>query len=66
MESWKKKTYLLGGIIGLLAGILASFIIVQQAEKKQTAPALTANDGVKLSLGLLTFMRLISDVSNKD
>ncbi len=66
MENWKKKTFLWGGLVGLLAGVLVSFIIVQQSEKKHAAPALTANDGVKLGLGFLTFMRLISEVNNKD
>ena len=39
---------------------------VQQIEKNQAAPAITAKDGVKLGLGLLTFLRLIADMANRD
>jgi hypothetical protein len=66
MENWKKRTFILGGVIGLFAGLAASFIIVQQSEKKHTELALSATDGVKLGLGFLTFMRLVSEITNKD
>lgn len=66
MEDWKTKTFIYGGIIGLAAGIIASLIVVQQAEKHQSRPAITAPDGIKLGLGLLTFLRLISDIVVKD
>lgn len=66
MENWKKKTFIMGGLLGLLAGIIASYIMVQQSEKKHTALALNASDGVKLGLGLLTFLRQIADVSSKE
>lgn len=66
MENWKMKTFIMGGLLGLIAGIAASYIMVQQSDKKHTSLALNANDGVKLGLGLLTFMRLISEISNKD
>lgn len=66
MDNWRTKTFIFGGLIGLMAGLLASFIMVQQSEKKHIAPALSAMDGVKLGLGLLTFMRLISEINNRD
>ena len=66
MDNWRTKTFVFGGLIGLMAGLLASFIMIQQSEKKHITPALSAMDGVKLGLGLLTFMRLISEINNRD
>ena len=66
MENWKTKTFIFGGLIGLFAGLLASFIVVQQSEKRNVTPSLTAMDGVKLGLGLLTFLRLISELPNRN
>lgn len=66
MDNWKTKTLIAGGLIGLITGIIASFIMIQQADKRHVTPALTATDGVKLGLGLLTFMRLLSEITTKD
>jgi hypothetical protein len=66
MYNQKTKILFFGGLIGLITGIVASFILVQQSEKKQTNLSITASDGVKLGLGLLTFMRLFSEITNKD
>ncbi|MEM5776642.1 MAG: hypothetical protein AAGU05_16680 [Anaerolineaceae bacterium] len=66
MDNWKTKTLIFGGLIGLITGIVASFIMIQQAEKRNVTPAITATDGVKLGLGLLTFMRLLSEITTKD
>lgn len=66
MYNQKTKILFFGGLIGLITGIVASFILVQQSEKKQTSLSITASDGVKLGLGLLTFMRLFSEITNKD
>lgn len=66
MQNWKTKTFIYGGFIGLAAGIVASLIVIQQAEKHQSHPAVNAADGIKLGLGLLTFLRLLSDTTVKD
>ncbi len=66
LSDWKTKTFIIGGVIGLLAGIFAAHIVIQQSEKRQTLPVVTAKDGVKVGLGLLTFFRLVSDIANQD
>jgi hypothetical protein len=60
-ENWKLKTLLLGAGIGAVTGVIASLIIVQRAEQTKSKPELTAGDGVKVGLGLLSVLRQITD-----
>ncbi len=60
-DNWKLKALLLGTGIGAVTGLLASLILVQRADKSQQKPELTAGDGVKLGMGVLSVLRMISD-----
>jgi hypothetical protein len=60
-DNWKLKALLLGTGIGAVTGLLASLIMVQHAEKAQMKPEITAGDGVKLGMGVLGVLRMISD-----
>ncbi len=60
-ENWKLKALLLGAGIGAVTGLVASFILVQRAEQTQSKPELTTGDGVKIGLGVLGVLRMISD-----
>jgi len=60
-NSWKRKTLILGGVIGLLTGLAAAYILVQRAEKDETTRGLSAGEGVKLGLGVLGLLRLLTD-----
>lgn len=62
--NWKTRTILIGTIIGALSGLIAAFIVIQQSEKKETAPRLNAGEGVKLGMGILGLLRLVSDMVN--
>ena len=64
-SQWKKKTLLITGGLGAALGILAGLILVQRSEQTQTPPQLTAGDGVKVGLGVLGVLRLLSDLINK-
>jgi hypothetical protein len=61
MENWKKQTIATGAAIGLLTGIAAAFILIQQAEHGQKQPSLNAGTGVKVGLGLLGILRLLME-----
>ena len=65
-NDWKTKTLLFGGIAGLVTGLIAALILVQQAEKRKKQPNLSTSEGVKLGLGIFTLLRLISDIANRD
>ena len=61
-ESWKTKTFIIGAIIGTLTGLGAAYLIVQRAQAENTRPALTAGEGLKIGLGVMTLLRLVSDI----
>ncbi len=62
MGNWKKRTILIGAILGAAAGLIAAYILVQRADETEQAPRLSAGDGVKVGLGILGVLRLISDI----
>jgi hypothetical protein len=57
---WKQKTIAISLISGLLIGLAGAFIIIQRAEKDNYVPEVTARDGVKVGLGVLGLLRLVS------
>lgn len=63
---WKKQTFIIGAILGLAAGIVAAYIVVGRAEREQTVPKITSGDGVKIGLGVLGVLRLISDIGDRE
>lgn len=63
MESnWKTKTLLIGGVVGAVIGIIGALVLVQQADKAQSRPQLTAGDGVKVGLGVLAVLKLLAEL----
>ena len=64
-ENWKMVTMIVGAVIGLGIGIIAANIIIQRAEEEESRPRITPGDGVKVGLGVLGVLRIISDLSAK-
>jgi hypothetical protein len=60
--NWKTKTLVIGAIVGTFTGIVAAYLIVQKAEKQDTKPQISTGEGVKLGLGVLGLLRLVSDL----
>ncbi len=60
-DNWKAKTIILGALLGALTGVAAAYIIVNQSEETMEKPRLSPGQGVKLGLGVLGLLRLISD-----
>ncbi len=65
MENWKTKTLIIGALLGAISGAVAAYIIIQRAEENQQTPKLSAGDGVKVGLGVLGVLRLLSDVGTQ-
>jgi len=61
LEPWKSKTLLIGAGVGLFTGLVAAMIIIQRAEQQQAKPKISAGEGVKVGLGLLGVLKLLTD-----
>ncbi len=64
-DSWKMKALIIGGVVGLAAGIIAATIFIQRAEMSQAKPQITAGEGVKVGIGVLGVLRMISDLGTR-
>lgn len=63
--NWRNKTFIIGGVAGLILGLAAAYIVIQRSEQLNTYPEVSAGDGVKIGLGVLGVLRLIADIAEK-
>ncbi|HEX2980894.1 MAG TPA: hypothetical protein VHO48_11565 [Anaerolineaceae bacterium] len=66
LDSWKTRTMVIGIIAGAITGLAAAMIVIERATRERTTPQISAGDGVKLGLGVLGLMRLISDLGDRE
>ena len=59
-ENWRPKVMVIGGVIGLMAGLLAAYLLIQRAEKQNQKPELNAGEGVKLGVLVFGLLRQIA------
>ncbi len=64
-DSWKMKALIIGGVVGLAAGVIAAVIFIQRAEMNQAQPKISAGEGVKVGIGVLGVLRMISDLGTR-
>ncbi len=65
MEPWKTRILVTGGLLGALAGLLAAILMVKKSEATESQPQLTTSDGVKVGIGVLGLIKLISDLGSQ-
>jgi hypothetical protein len=58
-NSWKLKTLVAGGVLGLLTGIGAAYLLTLRAEQKGIQLAITPGKGVALGVMLAGLLRSI-------
>ena len=61
-QNWKSKVLIVGGILGLITGLGAAYLMIQRAEKEETEPKLTAVEGVKLGLLVFGLLRQVAQL----
>jgi hypothetical protein len=61
-KDWKTNTLMLGGLIGLVTGIGAAFLLVRRAEKQGGELALTGGEGLRLGMLILGLLREIANL----
>ena len=64
-ESSKSKILIVGGLLGLLSGVLAAYLLLQRSEQNQRNLNISPGDGVKVGLGVLGVLKLISDMGER-
>ncbi len=59
-ENAKKKTIILGVIIGALTGAASAYVLIKRAESEQKNLKSLLVEGIQLGLGVLGLSRLIA------
>ena len=62
---WKKRTYLIAGILGLLTGLGTAYFLVQRAQSEERELSIGAGEGVRLGLLLLGALRQIGQIAEE-
>ncbi len=60
---WKRRTYLVGGILGLLTGLGTAYFLVKRAESEEVELSIGAGEGLKLGLLLLGALKQIGQLT---
>jgi H+/Cl- antiporter ClcA len=58
-ESWKIQTLVIGGVLGLLAGLTGAYLLTKRAEQKGTQLSITPGKGVQLGVLMAGLLRSI-------
>ena len=65
-DSWKSKTLIIGGLLGLLSGLLAASMLIKRSEQNEKNLSISPGDGVKVGLGVLGVLKLISYLGERN
>lgn len=64
-NSSSSKILFLGGLIGLISGVVAAYLLLQKSHENEDKLSITAGDGVKVGLSVLGVLKLISDLGDR-
>jgi len=56
---WKVKTILVGGLVGILVGVAAAFLLTKRAEQTGERLSITPGKGVQLGVMLVGLLRSV-------
>jgi hypothetical protein len=65
-EQWKTKVLLIGGVVGALTGLFGAYLLIQNADRRDAAPELSAGEGVKLGVLVLGLLRQVAQLGTGD
>lgn len=65
-KSSNSKILFIGGMLGLMSGLLAAYLLVQKSQEREKDLSISAGDGVKVGLGILGVLKLISDIGDRN
>ena len=58
-DSWKMKTLVIGGLLGLLTGLGAAYLLTKRAEEAGTPISFTPGKGVQLGVVLAGLLKSV-------
>ena len=66
-DSWKKKTYMLGAALGIVAGLGTAYLLIRTAEESERGgpPEVSTGDAIKSALGIVGVMRGIAALGDR-
>jgi hypothetical protein len=66
-SNWKSQVYLIGGLAGIVAGLLAAYFYARASEESGTnGPGrIKSMDALSLAVALLSLIRQITDLGGK-
>jgi hypothetical protein len=65
-RSWRTKALVIGAVSGAVIGLLATYLLVQNAERQGRSPEISAGEGVRLGLLVLGLLRSVADLGEGD
>jgi uncharacterized membrane protein YadS len=62
--NWKTRTYLIGSIVGALAGLGVAFLLIRRSEETGEPVQFGTREGLRLGIGLLGLIRQVGKLSS--
>ena len=59
-NQWKRNTYIFGGLIGAIIGVVSAVLLVRSVDESEENQAITPARGMKLGMLVMNFLRQIS------
>ena len=64
--NWKRRTYMVGGAIGLSLGLLSAYLLIRAADERGgEQPRVKTGEAVRLGLSALGLIRQIAAVGDR-
>lgn len=63
---WRRKAFVVGGVVGALLGLGAAYIYINAAEQSGEKPELSPGTAVTIGLSLLALLRQVAAIGEGD
>ncbi|MBN1565978.1 MAG: hypothetical protein JXA10_19215 [Anaerolineae bacterium] len=66
--NWKSQVYLIGGLVGIVAGLLAAYFYARASEEsgKDGPGPIKSMEALSLAVAMLSLIRQITDLGGKN
>jgi hypothetical protein len=63
--SFKKKTMIVGPVLGAAIGLVSAYMLIQSMEKRDTELKISASEGVSMAFIVMALIRQIAELPDK-